>query len=72
MNGYLIAGDVIAVNSTQKWIDDSTAAYYDPLDRRSADVAPLITRPQSGDEYGFRGILRPGSDDINPNSVNGL
>jgi hypothetical protein len=74
MNGYLIAGSVISINGTQKWIDDSTAAYYDPLDRRSGDIAPLITRPRSDDEFGFSNILNiltPGSGDVNPDSENG-
>jgi hypothetical protein len=72
LNGYFIAGSVISINGTQKWIDDATVAYYDPLDRPSADIEPLITRPQSDDEFGFDDILTPGSDDVNPNSERGL
>jgi hypothetical protein len=71
INGYLIAGSVISINGTQKWIDDAAAPYYDPLDRRSGDIAPLITRPLSDSEFGFRGILTPSSDDVNTNRENG-
>jgi hypothetical protein len=66
MNGYLIAGNIISINSTQKWIEDSTAAYYDPLDELSRDILPFITRPQSGDKFGFRDILTPSSEDVSP------
>jgi hypothetical protein len=66
MNGYLIAGNVISINGTQKWIEDSTAAYYDPLDKRSRDILPFITRPQSGDKFDFRDILTPSSEDVDP------
>jgi hypothetical protein len=67
MNGYLIAGDTLSTSSSRKWIEDSTAAYYDPLDKRSREVVPFITRPQSGDRFGFRGILTPDSGDAGLN-----
>jgi hypothetical protein len=70
MNGYLLAGSAISINGAQKWIEDSAAAYYDPLDKRSQDIPPFTARPRSGDRFGFRDILTPDSEDVGPHRDN--